>query len=116
MIDRKALLRRYKDNPPVMGVYRIRNTVTGGYLLGSSASVPGALNRHRFELEMGSGHCRGLQTEWIEHGVGAFAFETLDTLDPSEDPGADPAEELELLEGLWRCRLLESGTGSEYGL
>lgn len=114
MIDRRALLRRYKDDPPPMGVYRIRNTVTDGYLLGSSVNAAGMLNRHRFELEMGSSRCRTLQREWDADGATAFVFETLDTLDTPDTPDADLADELLLLEDLWRARLHESGAGTEY--
>jgi hypothetical protein len=32
-------------------------------------------------------------------------FEVLDTLEPSDDPDADPREEVRLLEEMWRSRL-----------
>ena len=105
MTDRKELLREYKLTPPPAGVYRVRDTVTGGYLLGSSLNLPGILNRHRFSLELGRERCRDLQRAWNDDGPGAFVFEVLDTLEPTEDPAAEPAEEVRLLEELWRARL-----------
>jgi len=113
--DRKALLQRYKDNPPAMGVYRVRNTVTGDYLLGSSSNLPGMLNRSRFSLEMGNDRCRELQDAWAAYGPEAFVFEALDTLDASDEPGADPRDELRVLEEMWRTRLRASESGREYG-
>ena len=105
MTDRKTLLRAYKQTPPAAGVYRVRDTVSGGYLLGSSLNLPGILSRHRFSLELGRERCRDLQRAWDVDGPEAFAFEVLDTLDPSDDPGEDAAEEVRLLEELWRARL-----------
>jgi hypothetical protein len=103
--DRRELSRRYKETPPPAGVYRVRDTVTGRYFLSSSVNLPGILNRHRFSLELGRERCRDLQRAWDEHGPGAFAFEVLDTLEPSDDPASDPAEEVRVLEELWRARL-----------
>jgi hypothetical protein len=103
--DRKALLRAYKQTPPPAGVYRVRDAVTGGYFLGSSLNLPGILNRHRFSLELGRERCRDLQRAWAADGPEAFVFEVLDTLEPSDDPAAEPAEEVRLLEELWRVRL-----------
>ncbi len=105
MTDRKQLLRAYKQTPPPAGVYRVLDTVTGGYFLGSSLNLPGILNRHRFSLELGRERCRDLQRAWSEDGPEAFVFEVLDTLEPSDDPAADAAEETRLLEELWRARL-----------
>jgi hypothetical protein len=103
--DRKALSRAYKENPPAMGVYRVRDTVTGGYFLGSALNVPGILNRTRFSLEMGNDRCHELQRAWNEHGEAALVFEVLDTLDASDDPAADRLEEVRVLEDMWRTRL-----------
>jgi len=96
-----------------MGVYRIRDTVTGGYLLGSALNLPGILNRTRFSLEMGNDRCRELQRARNEHGEDALVFEVLDTLDPSDDPAADKLEEVRVLEDMWRTRL-EASDGAAW--
>jgi len=103
--DRKELLRAYKQTPPPAGVYRVRDTVSGGYLLGSSLNLPGILNRHRFSLELGRERCRDLQRAWDVDGPEAFVFEVLDTLASSDDPATDSAEEMRLLEEMWGARL-----------
>ena len=41
-MDRKALIRQYKDAPRPMGVYRIHNTTTGQFLIGTSLDAPAA--------------------------------------------------------------------------
>ncbi len=53
-MDRKALIRQYKETPRPMGVYRIRNTKTSQALIGTSLDVPSMLNRHRAQLGLGA--------------------------------------------------------------
>ena len=85
-IGRKARIRRYKETLPPAGVFRVRNTATGKSLVGSSANLPGTLNRHRFQLERGSHPSRELQADWSALGPDAFEFEVLDQLKPSDKP------------------------------
>lgn len=114
-MDRKELVRNYKESPPPAGVYRIRNTRTGKSLIGASPNLAGRLNRHRFQLEHGSHPDRELQEDWKEAGPDAFAFETLDELKASEEPGRDPAEELRVLLEMW-LEKLEAAGEPLYGL
>jgi hypothetical protein len=88
-----------------MGVYRVRNKVTGKALIGSSVNLPAILNRHRSELRMGGHRNRTLQKDWNDLGADAFEFEELDRLQPSEKPGYDPSYDLSELERLWLERL-----------
>jgi hypothetical protein len=107
--DRKALVRGYLETPRPAGVYGVRNTATGKTLLGSSSDLPGILNRQRFQLEGGLHPDKELQADWNELGPNAFAFETLDLLKPSDDPGYDPSEDLRALKAMWLERLTEAG-------
>lgn len=108
-IDRKARIREYKETPTPTGVFRVRNTATGKSLVGSSANLPGTLNRHRFQLERGSHPSRDLQADWNALGPDAFQFEVLDRLKPSDKPDYDPAEDLRVLKELWLEKLKASG-------
>ncbi len=104
-MDRKECIRAYKETPRPMGVYRVRNTVTGRWFIGTSVDMPGRLNRTRFELEAGAHKNRELQADWDASGPRVFAFEALDTLKPSDVPGHDPAEDLVMLEAMWAEKL-----------
>jgi len=92
-----------------MGVFRVRNTTNGKSLVGSSVDVPAMLNRQRFQLGAGGHPDRALQQDWKEFGPAAFEFETLDTLDPPQEPGYDPAVELRMLEQIWLEKLGRPG-------
>ena len=108
-IDRKARIREYKETLLPAGVFRIRNTATGKSLVGSTANLPGALNRHRFQLERGSHPSRELQTDWNALGADSFEFEVLDRLKPADKPGYDATEDLQVLKELWIEKLKATG-------
>jgi len=109
-MNRKALIRAYKEAPRPMGVYRIRNIHDDRSLIGRSVDLPATLNRERTQLRFG-GHPNGaLQRDWNALGPDAFAFEVLDTLTaPEEQPGWDPTDDLRVLESLWLDRLQPYG-------
>jgi hypothetical protein len=108
-IDRKARIREYKETPRPAGVYRVRNTATGKSLVGSTANLPGILNRQRFQLENGSHPDRELQRDLDELGSDAFEFEALDRLEPQDAPTYDPTEDLRVLKEMWLEKLTASG-------
>ncbi len=112
--DRKARIHEYKETPPSAGVYRVQNTIGGRSLVGSSANLPGILNRHRFELQAGSHRNQELQRDWNDLGPDAFKFEVLDVLTPRKEADYDPAEDLAVLLELWLVRITASGE-SMYG-
>lgn len=108
-MDKKALIREYKETQRPMGVYQIRNIVNGKVLIGKSVDLPSILNRQRGELRLGGHRNRALQQDWNAHGPEAFEFEILDTLPPSDKPGYNPAEDLKALEALWLEKLMPFG-------
>ena len=108
-MDRKAQIRAYKESPRPMGVFRVRNTTNGRSLIGSSVDVPAMLNRQRFQLGAGGHPDRALQQDWKDFGPAAFEFETLDTLEPPQEPGYDPAVDLRMLEQMWLEKLGRAG-------
>jgi hypothetical protein len=108
-MNRKALLREFKQTRRPMGVYRVLNTVSGKALVGSSADLPGILNRHKWQLSLGMHPHRGLQSDWNELGETAFTFEVLDTLKAPDKEAYDPSEDLKTLEALWLEKLAPFG-------
>ncbi|MCP3135759.1 GIY-YIG nuclease family protein [Pyxidicoccus xibeiensis] len=106
---RAELKRAYKEKPPPMGVFAVRNRANGKVLVGTSMNIPGMLNRIRFELTTGMGRFPELLEDWRRYGADSFSFDVLDVLEPSEEPGADPKEELKVLEALWLDRLKPYG-------
>ena len=104
-MDRKAIIRKYKDTQHPMGVYLIKNKVNGKVLVGSSNNLPAILNRFKAELKMGNCRNIALQNEWKQFGSEAFEFKELEVLKPLDDPTYDPSEDLKVLEKLWTEKL-----------
>ena len=88
---RKALLQAYKLAFPPMGIYAVRNRVSGRMLIEQSANTTGALNRHLTQLRLGMHRIRALQEDWRELGEDAFVFEVLQAmLDWFHHPRSSP--------------------------
>ena len=101
-MNRKELIRAYKEARRPMGVYRVRNLLDGRSLVGSSVDLPSILNRERVALRIGSHQNAELQRDWNRLGSDAFAFEVVDTLTPPPDqPTYDPSDDLRALLALW---------------
>lgn len=104
-MDRKDLIRRYKETPRPAGVYRVVHVPSGRTLVGSSPDAPAMLNRIRAQLRMTSHRNADLQRDWDVDGPGGFRFEVLDTLELRGEPGDDPSADLAELETLWLEKL-----------
>ncbi|HVN87623.1 MAG TPA: GIY-YIG nuclease family protein [Candidatus Binatia bacterium] len=105
MATRHDLKQQYKETTPQMGVFAVRNRVNGKILLGASLNLPGALNRARFQLQMGSHQNATLQHDWNACGGDNFSFEVLDELKPSDDTDHDYRDDLDTLQSLWLDKL-----------
>jgi hypothetical protein len=99
--NRRDLARQYKESPPPMGVYVIRNLVNQRVFVGASANPEGAMNRDRFELRLQGHRNRKLMQDWIAHGAENFSFELVDTVKKSDDPAFDAKAELAALHAMW---------------
>jgi hypothetical protein len=104
-MDRRALIREYKDRRLDMGVFQVRNLASGKLFIGASTDLPAMLNRQQAQLRLGMHPNRQLQLDWQTLGAEAFAFEVLDTLTPPDEPAYDPRADLQVLEALWLDKL-----------
>jgi len=104
-MNRKELIREYKERRPQMGVYRVLCTTTGDSLVAASKDVNSLLNRHRAQLRTNAHPSRALQSAWKAHGPDAFTFEVLELLEPLDKPDYDPIDDLTILEEIWLEKL-----------
>lgn len=104
-----ALKAAYRQQAPALGIIALRHLPSGRTLLERSRNAPGALNRHRFELALGSHRNARLQADWRRDGEAAFRFDIIDTVKPSADPGFDADAELDALLALHQAQLLDQG-------
>jgi hypothetical protein len=111
-VNRKELLRAYKETPRPAGIFRVRHNPSGRTLLGSSPDAPAMLNRVRAQLNMGGHPNRVLQRDWESDGPDAFLFEVVDLMPPGDASEEDARAELRVLEEMWREKLDARGASS----
>ena len=98
---KRDLKKEYQQNHTPMGVYQIRNIVNNKVLIGAALNLPGSINGHRFQLNLGGHRNKSLQSEWNQFGSDSFLFEILDELAATEGPDHDYRPDLAFLEELW---------------
>jgi hypothetical protein len=105
VVNKKEAVFEYKNTHRPMGVFQIRNTRNDKVFVDSSVNVAGKINRHRFALNAGLHALKSLQADWSELGESAFEFETLEPVEPRDDPKYDYKADLAVLEDLWLEKL-----------
>lgn len=108
-MDKKEAIREYKLSHRPMGVFQIRNKTNEKVFIDSSNNIPGKINRHRFALNAGQHASKRLQADWSDLGESAFEFETIEPLEPRNDPQYDYRSDLTTLEDLWIEKLQPFG-------
>jgi hypothetical protein len=108
--ERRRRRQEYRLRQKSAGIFRITNTVTGKVLLGSSLDLYFPLNSHEFQLTYGSHKNQALQDDFDRYGRDAFAFEIVEVVKSSDDPGFSVEADLERLEKIYAGRLDRSNT------
>ena len=108
-MDKKQAKLEYKASRRPMGVFLIRNVVSGKVFVGSSMNLDAMFNRIRFQLFAGAHTVKELENDWKQLGAGKFEFEVLEELPPREDVNYNYAADLETLEDLWLEKLKPYG-------
>lgn len=107
--NKKDLKLHYKQNPPPMGIYQIKNQKNGKRFIGSSMNLTGKINSQRFQLELKCNFNRALQDDWNTFGPDAFTFDILETIDPEKTSQEDWQLEISLLKEKWLNELQPYG-------
>ena len=92
-----------------MGIFQIRNEVTGRIFVGSSMDLAAMINRIRFQLFAGAHPNKELEADWKRLGADKFSFEVLEEIIQREDPNYDYNADLDALEDLWLEKLQPYG-------
>jgi hypothetical protein len=108
-MNRKDLIKTYKQTIQPMGIYQIRNTNSGKLFLGSAKDLRGIMNSNKFQLKSGLHRNKEMQKDFNDVGEEGFAFEIVDSLQPGEDAGCDYTAELKTLEAMWLEKLQPYG-------
>ena len=108
-MDKKAVKLAYKASRRPMGIFQIRNEVSGRIFVGSSMDLAAMFNRIRFQLFAGAHPNKELEADWKRLGADKFTFEVLEELVPRVDVNYDYRADVETLEDLWLEKLQPYG-------
>jgi hypothetical protein len=104
-MNKKELLRQYKENPRPMGIFQIKNLSSGKIFIGSAVDVNGIINSNKFQLLHRSHMNKELQQDFTMAGEENFSFEILDILEPKDTPTKDYTDDLKMLLQMWLEKL-----------
>lgn len=68
------------------GIYKIKNTITGEFYIGSassSAGIQGRWRHHKYQLRKNKHHSNYLQRSWNKYGKDVFILEVIEFCDSS---------------------------------
>ncbi|HPS44113.1 MAG TPA: GIY-YIG nuclease family protein [Treponemataceae bacterium] len=103
--SKKELLRAFKAEREVGGVYAIKNRETGRALIQTTTTISKAKGILSFAKLTGSCVHPLIADDWKAYGPDAFELEILETLDrKDEESDAEFAEEVRALGELWSER------------
>jgi len=102
---RKELRDAYKLAFLPMGIYVIKNKVTGRQLLAQSTNLHAALNRHRLELRLGSHRNPALLADWRLYGEAQFSFDIVEQIEERVEPDFNYTAELEKCMAIWQKKI-----------
>jgi hypothetical protein len=103
--QRREASRQARDAFPAMGVWCVRDHVSGQVRVAASRNVPGAINRAQFELRRGAHADKELQAQWKASDAERFSFEVIELVKERSDPAFDYAGELQALLDWYREQL-----------
>lgn len=104
-MDKREIKKQYKQKPPNMGIYRIKNLASGKIFIGRAMDLNGKLNSEKFQLKNKMHMNREMQINFDDLGEEKITFEVLDRLPPKENPDHDYGQELKELEEIWLDKL-----------
>jgi hypothetical protein len=105
MGDLKNAKKVYKQKPPDMGIYQIKNLASGKIYIGRAMDLNGKLNSEKFQLKHDMHMNRGLQDDFNASSPDGFSFAILDRLLPKDRPAYDYDGDLKELEAMWLEKL-----------
>ncbi len=106
-MNKKELIKKYKQTIQPMGIYQIKNMENGKIFIGIAKDLRGKINSNKFQLKNNSHFNKEMQNDFNQIGEEKFSFEILDYLKPKEelDLNYNYTEELKILEDMWLEKL-----------
>lgn len=103
MNRRKEIINDYKKRKLSGGVYIVKNTQNGRYLIGHAANLQSVQNRFQFAQTTGMVFDPRMKKDWETAGPQAFTFDILEELEQKAEQSQEAfMDDLQTLEQLQR--------------
>jgi group I intron endonuclease len=109
MIDKKKLLKEYKETVQPMGIFQIKNLQNEKIFIGSSLNLRATMNRFKFDPEISCDGISQLKKDFKQFGADNFIIEIIDELEVKKDKSYDYREDLSELKQMWIDKLQPFG-------
>jgi len=106
MDRKKTLTNEYKQRKIIGGIYRVKNTQNGMYLLDNTTNLQAKQNAFYFMVSSGSCFHYKLKKDWESFGGKMFIFEVLEQIEKKREQSQDEfIADLKMLEQFWSKKL-----------
>ena len=109
MINKKELIKEYKNQKQPAGRFAVKNKPENKMFIGNSLNLPAKIRGITFELEMGSHAFSNLAGDYKRLGKGQFEISILDEIEIKDETEKELKKELETLEEMWVENLRAEG-------
>ena len=109
MIDKKQVIKDYKQQKQPAGIYAVYNKIENKMYIGTSKNLPAVLRRFEFTLKIGNFPFQQLVDDYKKLGCDNFEIKVLDELELKNETERELDIELESLEELWVEKLKADG-------
>jgi hypothetical protein len=109
MINKKELIKEYKNQKHPAGIFAIRNKPDNKMFIGNSLNLPAKIRGITFELELGSHAYHNLSEDYKRLGNDQFEIFVLDEMEVKDETEKELKKELETLEEMWVEKLKSEG-------
>jgi hypothetical protein len=109
MINKKELIKEYKNQKHPAGLFAVKNKVENKMFIGISLNLPAKIRGVTFELELGSHAYRNLAEDYKRLGKDQFDISILDEIELKDETEKELKKELEALEEMWIEKLKSEG-------
>ena len=103
--SRRDLVRDYKEQKTLAGVYAVRCEASGETWVAGVRNVGSQQNKLWFGLRNGGHPNKAMQAAWTAHGEAGFAFEVVETIDDETLSAIGLADQIKARERHWLATL-----------
>lgn len=109
MIDKKQIIKDYKQQKQPAGIYAVHNKVDNIMYIGTSKNLPAVLRRFEFTLKTGGFPYQQLVDDYKRLSAANFDIKVIDELEAKDETEKELDAELDSLQEMWIEKLKKDG-------